>query len=57
MAVDAEKAYQQDEMTTETSSEEEDKLAKVLKNEVLKDENDPDIDKTPEERAAIVRLM
>ena len=52
---DTEKTYQTTEFR-KPSSDNDDKLRKVLKTEVLLDENDPDIDKSPEERAAIVRL-
>lgn len=38
----------------ETSSEEGDKLEKVLKLEVLRDDHDPDLGKSDEERAALV---
>ncbi|KAK5163289.1 uncharacterized protein LTR77_010875 [Saxophila tyrrhenica] len=41
----------------DSSSDEEDKLREVLKTEVLRDENDPDNGKTPEERAAIDKTL
>lgn len=41
-------------VSRESSPDENDKLKEVLHTDLLRDEHDPDLNKTPEERAAIV---
>jgi hypothetical protein len=54
-AVDPEKSVPQDHHEG-SSSDDEDKLKKVIKSEMLDDAHDPDAGKSDEERAALVRL-